>query len=124
MGIRRGILKKITVNRIMSQSDDRPSVADHLPPAILPASPSPTIQGLDLPRSQYDYPPLPRPRIQRDRLSAKHRSSRPSGIGAVGDRTVQAAFLPNLLINYDYNHLVGLHKDLCYKSSPNKLCWM
>jgi nitrite reductase/ring-hydroxylating ferredoxin subunit len=41
-------------------------------------------------------------------------------IGAVGDRTVQAAFLPNLLINYDYNHLVGLHKDL-FKVKANRV---
>jgi nitrite reductase/ring-hydroxylating ferredoxin subunit len=41
-------------------------------------------------------------------------------MGAVGDRTVQAAFLPNLLINYDYNHLVGLHKDL-FKVKANRV---
>jgi phenylpropionate dioxygenase-like ring-hydroxylating dioxygenase large terminal subunit len=41
-------------------------------------------------------------------------------IGVVGDRTVRAAFLPNLLINYDYNHLVGLHKDL-FKVKANRV---
>jgi phenylpropionate dioxygenase-like ring-hydroxylating dioxygenase large terminal subunit len=41
-------------------------------------------------------------------------------IGVAGNRTVRAAFLPNLLINYDYNHLVGLHKDL-FKVKANRV---
>lgn len=43
-----------------------------------------------------------------------------SFIGIAGNRTVQAAFLPNLLINYDYNHLVGLHRDL-FKVKANRV---
>jgi nitrite reductase/ring-hydroxylating ferredoxin subunit len=41
-------------------------------------------------------------------------------IGIIGNRTVQAPFLPNLLINYDYNHLVGLHREL-FKVKANRV---